>query len=69
MDQLDQFIVTLHLMLGHDKTAAYLDQPAGDRAECRLCHPELIGAVTQREAMRKIADWKLRSLTVVELPP
>lgn len=56
MDQLDSFIVQLHVMLGHDKTAAYLGVPPGDRAGCALCHPELVNAVTQTEAMNTIAD-------------
>jgi histidinol phosphatase-like PHP family hydrolase len=55
MDALDAFVGSLHQMLGHDRTAAYLGQPAGDRAGCALCHPELVGATVAPEAMREIA--------------
>lgn len=44
MDAIGAFIGNLHQTLGHDKTAAYLGQPSGDRAECLLCayerHPD-----------------------------
>lgn len=40
LDILDWFIATLHQMIGHDKTAAVLAQPAGDQAECVLCRFE-----------------------------
>jgi hypothetical protein len=53
---LDAFILYLHLMLGHDRAAAYLGVPAYDRAGCALCHPELVNAVTPSEAMRAVAE-------------
>lgn len=37
MDAIGAFIGNLHQTLGHDKTAAYLGQPPGDRAEYLLC--------------------------------
>lgn len=37
MDAFDSFIVNLHLILGHDKTADFIGAPRGDRRECRLC--------------------------------
>lgn len=31
------FIANLHGLLGHDKTAAFLGQPIGDRSDCLIC--------------------------------
>jgi hypothetical protein len=58
MDALDAFVLTLHQLLGHDKAAAYLGQPAGDRSRCALCHPELVGATLADEAMQRIASGR-----------
>jgi hypothetical protein len=58
VDAIDNFILQLHLMLGHDMAATFLGQPAYDKAECRLCHPELLGVVTQAEAMQVIAEQR-----------
>ena len=37
MDPIGWFIATLHQLLGHDKAAAYLGQPPGNRDDCILC--------------------------------
>jgi hypothetical protein len=54
MDIISWYVATLHGMLGHDKTAAFIGQPAGDRAECLLCiyeaHP------TQENRERLLAE-------------
>lgn len=41
MDAIDAFIATIHQWMGHDKAAAFLGQPPGDKSQCTLCHPEL----------------------------
>lgn len=40
MDAIGRFIATLHNLLGHDKTAALLGQPPGDKAACVICQYE-----------------------------
>lgn len=37
MDAIGALIANLHKAIGHDKAAAYLGQPPGDRADCVLC--------------------------------
>jgi hypothetical protein len=37
MDILDWYIAMLHQLIGHDRTADYLGQPRGEKAQCRLC--------------------------------
>ena len=34
MDPIGWYIATLHSLLGHDKTAAVLGQPAGGKDQC-----------------------------------
>lgn len=34
---IDAAILTLHELLGHDKAAAFLGVPVGDKTKCRLC--------------------------------
>ena len=40
MDTIGWFIATLHEMIGHDKTAAVIGQPPGDKAACVICRYE-----------------------------
>lgn len=40
MDPIGRFIAMLHEMLGHDKAAAFLGVPRGDRAACLICRYE-----------------------------
>lgn len=40
LDPIGWFIVTTHQLLGHDKTAAVLGVPVGDRACCLICASE-----------------------------
>jgi hypothetical protein len=40
-DTIAAFVMTLHQMLGHDKTQAYIGGEDFPRAGCALCHPEL----------------------------
>lgn len=44
LDTTGWFIATLHGILGHDKTAAFLGQDPGDKRDCLVCayesHPD-----------------------------
>ena len=40
MDPYGVFIARFHSMLGHDKLAAFIGQPPGDKAACLLCQYE-----------------------------
>lgn len=40
MDIFDAFLFNLHLMIGHNATAAVIGQDPGDPDRCHLCHPE-----------------------------
>ena len=40
MDPIGVFIATLHQTIGHDKAAAFIGVPAGDKAACLLCQYE-----------------------------
>jgi hypothetical protein len=37
LDIFGWFIATMHDLIGHDKTAAFIDQPAGNRDACLIC--------------------------------
>lgn len=37
LDVLGWFIATLHELIGHDKAAAVIGQPPGDKAACLIC--------------------------------
>ena len=51
MDHAGWFIATMHQMLGHDKTAAFLGQPAGNRDDCVICQYEAHPDDTRRQAV------------------
>jgi hypothetical protein len=40
MDTIGRFIATLHNLLGHDKAAAAMGVPAGDKRQCLICQYE-----------------------------
>jgi hypothetical protein len=40
MDPIGWYIATMHQMLGHDKTAAFLGQQPGSKDDCLLCQYE-----------------------------
>lgn len=40
LDVIGWFLATTHQMLGHDKTAALIGQPAGDKSQCLICRYE-----------------------------
>jgi hypothetical protein len=40
MDAIGKFIATLHGTLGHDKAAALIGVPPGDKGRCVLCRFE-----------------------------
>lgn len=51
MDAVDKFIVDIHNLLGHDKAAAFLGQPAGDKETCLLCRYERGPTEERRQAV------------------
>lgn len=40
MDPIGWFIATLHSLIGHDKAAAFLQVPVGDKTQCLICQHE-----------------------------
>ena len=40
LDTIGWFIATLHSQLGHDKAAAVIGQPPGDKSACVICQYE-----------------------------
>jgi hypothetical protein len=51
MDIYGWFIATLHQMHGHDKLAAFIGQPPGDKAACLLCQYEREPTQSRRQAV------------------
>lgn len=51
MDTLGWYIANLHRLLGHDKAAAVLDQPPGDRRACLICRYERDPTAKNRRAV------------------
>lgn len=51
MDGIGWFIATLHGLLGHDKTAAFLGQPAGNPDDCLICQYEGAPSEPARQAV------------------
>jgi hypothetical protein len=51
MDRIGWFIATSHLLLGHDKAAAFLGVPLGDRSTCLLCQYEDNPTPARRQAV------------------
>lgn len=51
MDVIGWAIAMLHNLIGHDKTAAYLGVPAGDKDACLLCAYERRPTAAAREAV------------------
>lgn len=37
MDPIGWFIASLHQLIGHDKTAAVINEPPGDKSQCVMC--------------------------------
>jgi hypothetical protein len=48
MDNISWFLATMHQAIGHDKTAAYIGQPPGDKRDCIVCWFEA-GQVTREQ--------------------
>ena len=40
LDSIGWFIATTHQLIGHDKTAAVIGQPPGNRDDCIICQYE-----------------------------
>lgn len=53
MDSIGWYIATLHSLLGHDKAAAVLGQPAGDKTACLICQYE---ARPTEEARQRVVE-------------
>lgn len=53
LDTVGWYIATLHQMLGHRQTAAFLGQDAGDAAQCILCQYEK-GAVDKQAVIERL---------------
>ena len=51
MDVFGWYVVTLHQLLGHDKSAAFTGLPAGSRAECLVCAFEREPTDERRQAV------------------
>jgi hypothetical protein len=49
MDAIGWYIATLHQLLGHDKAAAVLDVPPGDKTACVICRYERNPTQANRE--------------------
>ena len=53
MDPIGVFIATLHQTIGHDKAAAFIGVPAGDKAACLLCQYEKAPGQPERVAVEQ----------------
>ncbi len=51
MDTIGWFIATTHGLLGHDKTAAILGQPPGNREHCLMCQYDRHPSKEARQAV------------------
>lgn len=51
MDPIGWFIATTHQILGHDKTAAFINMPSGDKTLCILCRYEAAPSEVNRRAV------------------
>lgn len=51
MDSIGWFIATTHQLLGHDKAAAVMGQPPGDKTACVLCQYEAEPTSERRQAV------------------
>ena len=51
----DWCIYNLHLMLGHDKTAAVLGVAPGDKMDCAHCQADR-GEITRQQAIDLVAS-------------
>lgn len=53
LDTIGWFTATTHQLLGHDKTAAVLGQPPGDRSQCVICAYEREPTEDRRQAVTR----------------
>ena len=51
MDPIGWFIATMHQMIGHDQTAAFIQMPTGNKAACVLCQYEARPSPERRKAV------------------
>lgn len=51
MDAIGWFIATTHQLLGHDKTAALIGKPPGDKTACIICRYEQQPTEANRQAV------------------
>jgi hypothetical protein len=53
VDAIGAFLGNLHSIIGHDATAAFIGQPAGDKSACKLCRFER-GEISRDEAAKAL---------------
>jgi hypothetical protein len=51
MDSIGWFIANTHQLLGHDKAAAVMGMPPGDRERCLICRYERTPSEDNRQAV------------------
>ena len=60
MDAIGRFIAAMHNLIGHDKTAAFIGTPAGDKEKCLICKyeqsPDEVSRQAVVRALRPTAD-------------
>ena len=56
MDSIGWFIATTHQLLGHDKAAAVIGEPPGDKASCLLCQYEQAPGADQAVLRQGVYD-------------
>lgn len=63
MDAIGWFIATTHQMLGHDKTAAIIGQPPGDKDACLICQHERNPNNLSRQAVKRALSPERATVT------
>lgn len=51
LDTVGWYLATMHQLLGHDATAAFIGAPAGDKAACVQCQHESDPSPESRQAV------------------
>ena len=51
MDTIGWYVATMHSLIGHDKTAAFIGQPSGDKDACLICQYERSPDERKRQAV------------------
>jgi hypothetical protein len=53
MDAIGLYLATMHQLLGHDATAAFIGMPTGNKAECVMCKYEANPNDITRQAVKR----------------